>query len=258
MLTWIGAWSAAKIWPPIDARIADLAWYAVAVLMLCPAIAVLGAQKPAARVWTWFIVLPFCLVFGWPAAAAVEQVLHAGQFSLETPMAVGFAFVVVMGIGNYLGTRYTLPAFLTAGSLLLLLAPALSARISWLPTTEHCRLFATLSITAAIWWAARLGSERYPVRLPLDRVWIEFRDQFGIVWSKRILDRLNEMAEKKNLPLRMGITGVVSVCEKSSTEEHNPPAQQDLLELEKSLRWLLRRFVEETWIDRQLASVQDE
>lgn len=234
---------------PIGLR--QMAWYAIAILMLCPAIFVLGARRPLTRVWSWFVVLPFCLVFSWPAAASLQQLLRGGEFHLEAPMAVGFAFVVVMSIGNYLGTRYTMPTALTLGALLLLIAAAAGAELSWLPTPGHSRSAATFMVFTAIWWATSLSSDKYPVRTPLDRVWIEFRDTFGVVWSKRILDRLNGMAANDHLDVRMDISGVVPVDPSDLTEDYQPEPLA-LAALEKHLRWLLRRFVEESWIDERL------
>lgn len=247
LTVWIAAAAGQLFAADTQRGIVQLVWYAAALLMLCPAIAVLGAQRPVARVWSWFIVLPFLLVFGWPAAATVSQTLANGQFLLQTPMVVGYAFVVVMGLGNYLGTRFTLAAALTAGALLLVVAPTATADFSWLPQTDHCRLLATLFLTAALWWAAHAARPTYAVRVPLDRVWIEFRDQFGIVWSKRVLDRLNLMAQGDQLSLRMSLIGVTSL-DNSDT----PPTTTELAAMERSLRWLLRRFVDEAWIDRQL------
>ncbi len=226
----------------------NAASYATALLMLCPALAVLGARRPTVRVWNWFVILPFLLVFSWPIAAAARELSHGGPFALETPMLLGFAFVVVMGLGNYFGTRFTLPAIGAAMSLLLLALPAADFRISWLPRADLSRSFASLLMSAVLCGACIAAKRPFTVRVPLDQVWIEFRDQFGVVWSKRILERLNSMAEKDALSVRMSVTGVVSV---SGADAHPDAASVD--ELEKSLRWLLRRFVDEGWIDSQLS-----
>ena len=161
-------------------------------------------------------------------------------------MAVGFAFVVVMGLGNYVGTRFTFPALLHGLALVLMVLPLATAQFSWLPDVAQSRLAAALMIGGALWWAERCERLAAPVRTPLDRVWIEFRDRFGIVWSKRILDRLNHMAANDRLIARMGLTGVVA------RDGNDVPPPDDVAALERSLRWLLRRFVDEAWIDEQL------
>ncbi len=232
----------------------ELVWYTTALLMLCPAIAVLGAQRPVVRVWSWFVVLPFLLVFGWPAAASTSQTISTGQFQLQTPMAVGYAFVVVMGLGNYVGTRFTFPALLAAAALWLSVLPLATAEFAWLPAARQCRPVATLLLAAAVWWADRAGrGTEHPAAIPLDRVWEQFRDRYGIVWSKRLLDRLNHMAEAKRLSLRMSLTGIAPLDSSGATA--NP---DDLAELERASRWLLRRFVDDEWIDDQLQRGQND
>src|SRR5207248_1708172 len=87
------------------------------------------------------------------------------------------------------------------------------------PTTSHGvlqaesgRALGTLCLVAAAWLADRqvaggtaraLGAGR-----PLDRVWRDFRDLFGIVWARRIQERFNDEARKQGLPLRLGIDGL--------------------------------------------------
>jgi len=255
LILWGGVTAAAIFDWPKPTGLQQVAWYAVSVLLLTPAISVLGARRPLTRVWTWFVVLPYCLVFSWPAAASLKQLLRGGEFHLESPMAVGYGFVVVMGVGNYLGTRYTMPTTLILSTLLLLIAAAADVHFSWMPTPEQCRSIAPFAVCAAIWWAARMSRETYPVRTPLDRVWIEFRDSFGIVWSKRILDRLNGMAAHDHLSARMDMSGIVPVNPTDVSDEYHPDPIA-LTGLEKHLRWLFRRFVDDDWIDERLNLVE--
>ena len=105
----------------------DLLNYSVAVVMLCPGIAVLGARRPGATAWGFFVLIPLVLVLMWPAAASVRTLKSGAPLELEVPAVLGFAVVLVMSSGDYFGTRYTLPTMLFAAAEILLVAPLSSA-----------------------------------------------------------------------------------------------------------------------------------
>src|SRR5690606_10553116 len=109
---WWMAWVTALIRPGSPAG--DQAWYFAAILSLCPMIAALGAKRPGARVWGAFILCPLVAVLGWPAVTLWFTRGPLPPLELSTPVLVGFALVLVMGTGNYLGTRYSLSAIGTA------------------------------------------------------------------------------------------------------------------------------------------------
>jgi len=100
-----------------------------------------------------------------------------------------------------------------------------------------CGLFGWLTIT------------RSTVRPPgPDRVWRDFQELFGIVWMKRALDRINmEFAEREQWPARLGPDGL---------EWSTPPSEDQQAAIEGRLvyamQWLLRRFVDPSWINERL------
>ncbi len=189
-LLWTGAWFATSIWSRSDRAIADRLWYAIAVLMLCPPVAVLGARRPIVRVWTWFVLLPLLLVLGLPLAVGWGSGPPYPRLELELPATLGYVLVLVMGAGNYFGTRFTLASSLFAMSLLLLVVPVSAVVPDVGLSPERSRLWATLAFAAAA-MSARLQARRDgSTRNPLDRLWLDFRDTFGIVWAKRIQDRI--------------------------------------------------------------------
>ena len=57
--------------------------------MLSPLMAVLGARRPSANVWAWFVVLPMLVVLSWPAIIAWGTGQQSG-FQLETPPLIAF------------------------------------------------------------------------------------------------------------------------------------------------------------------------
>lgn len=256
-----------------SANIADQLWYGTAVLTLAPAVAVLGAQRPGVRVWNWFVILPMIAVLGWPALTVWGAEQPPQALRVETPMGAGFALILLMGIGNYLGTRFAGSALLMAAAICLIVVP-LSAAGGAVSSRETARTWASFAATAAVWWAASralycprrdptLLPPLYPARqnvpfmtanglhLPLnrphpphDRVWRAFSQMFGIVWAKRILDRVNRTAEKERWSARLQPEGFVWVDE--ATDEDR---RRTISRIEAALRWLLRRFVDPEWFD---------
>jgi len=230
----------------------NLLWYLAAVLALVPPIAVLGARRPTARVWTWFVLVPLVLVFTWPLAAALRQEGNPAAFSLEEPLLAGYLLVVFMGAGNYLGLRFSLAALFWMTGLALVVLPLCPATAKWVLGPPAGRLDGTLCLVAAGWIADRQaarGSDRHSTGPALDRVWRDFRDLFGIVWARRLQDRFNEDARRRGLSLRLGLHGFETAEGGLLAAEVDA---QSLAAAEESLRWLLQKFVDPAWIDRRL------
>jgi hypothetical protein len=232
----------------------DVFWYLAAALALTPPVAVLGARRPTARVWTAFVLIPLVLVFAWPVLT-LRTGFGPVAFALEPPLCAGFALVLVMGAGNYLGLRFSLSAVLWIAGLLLVVLPLCPATSGWAFQADTGRALGTLCLVASAWLADRQaagGNTRTPAAgASVDRVWRDFRDLFGIVWARRIQERFNDEAHKQGLPFRLGIDGLESATGAS------PGASLDIQSLaaaEASLRWLLQKFVDREWIDRRLAS----
>lgn len=232
----------------------DLGWYTVAILSLVPPVAVLGARRPIHRTWPWFVLLPLVGVFAWPAFSAMSRGWPPAPWTLEEPLLVGYGLVLVMGSGNYLGLRNTVPALLWIAAQLLLvgvLCPATQAR---LPPAWIVRSSSTLLVAASAWLASRTVGRRADSDAPggaigFDRAWLDFRETFGIVWTRRVQERFNEGMRLQSQPVRLGMQGLEPVDPQSSTPIE-PYARQVA---ETSLRWLLLKFVDPEWIDARLA-----
>jgi len=229
-------------------------WYFCAILALTPPIAVLGARRPTFRAWTWFVLVPLVLIFAWPLVPSVRDPRGAASFNIEEPVVVGYALVLVMGAGNYLGLRHTLAALLWMAGLLLVVLPLCPATSGWAPAAQAGRLWGTLCLVAAAWIVDRQAGWRRGAAanaIPrIDRLWCDFRDLFGIVWARRIQERFNDDARQKGLPFRLGIHGLVDASGMTFGVNSDPGS---LAAAEMSLRWLLQKFVDPDWIDRRLA-----
>lgn len=228
--------------------------YATAVLSLCPGIAVLGAKRPGSGVWALFILVPLVFVLGWPALT-VWRWDGPRLLAVETPVLVGFGLVLVMGTGNYLGTRFGLAAALYAAAVVLLVLPVAAHGPAWFRSTWMGVPAAVLA-AVPLFLAASLAAWRCAVGAaatdPLDDLWGEFRDRFGIVWSRRLQERLQQEALREGWSAQVGPFGLewaeaVTAEQRARTRER----------FEHHLRWLLRRFVEDSWIDARLAGLAD-
>ena len=246
LVSWSACWLSTVLLGLVGSHLEQQVWYLVSVLMLCPLIAVLGARRPASRIWSWFVVWPLLLVLGWPALAAWNTGETASPFQLEGPALMCYGLVLIMGVGNYCGTRHTVPALLLAIALVLLVAPATAIISEQLTQPEILPIWATICLAAAFGTAMRGSTQTSQSEIALDRLWIDYRDQFGIVWARRFQDRVNQTAEAENWPARLQLQGLVWSSENAAGD---PEA---VAKIETTYRWLLRRFVDPEWIDRRL------
>ncbi len=228
----------------------DAAWrshlaYFACVVSLSPMIAVLGARRPTCRAWPAFVLLPMVVVLSWPLVSLGWSTLVSRPLELETPQVVIFALVVVMGFGNYVGTRLTTPASMGAGTLLLV-SLGHSRLVTW---THDQRLWSeTVAVTVLAWaslWALQTLRRSDSSLGRFDRVWADFVVRFGMVWSRRLLDRLQVLAQKQSWK-----------CEVTPISFVWPDARDPATEaaVEHALRWLLRRFVDPGWLDERMGS----
>jgi hypothetical protein len=255
LTAWAVTFFVTELLAAVGEGVADQLWLASAVLLVCPFVAVLGARRPGSRVWDVFIVVPLAIVLDLPAVTAWNRDLSPAPLHLEVPMLAGYALVLVMGAGNYLATRFALPALLAV--LAALSVPVSMSSLNWLPQAGVARAAATLLLVAGIWWASlamwKIGRGRVfdalPAVTPFDALWSDFRNLYGIVWARRILDRVNEAAIREKWPLRLQLHGFVAV-DPSHPLSLTPEQSQ---QVEHTLRWLLRRFVDPKWIDARVA-----
>ena len=206
--------------------------YALAVTTLLPLMAVLGAKRPQDRGWQW-VVLSLWVVLNLPVAQAVIYVSRE-PVVLHPAWGWFLAGLVLLGIANWIATRYWSAALLAAAAQMLLLADqlpwSLVAASPWRPVAALA-----LGVTAIGLWARKLPRvDRVPVgNLPvdnglvgrsLDRVWLDFRDLFGALWSLRVAQRVNAAAEMYDWNVRLGWGGFRAIGPLAATAAPEQPA----------------------------------
>lgn len=242
--------------PDIPHGIIEYGRYLSTLFILGAGISVLGARRPGAQAWTWFVVVPMFLVLGWPALLSWGNESIPERLELTTPAFLGLLLVIVMAVGNYLTTRWEFPLLCTALSLVLFLL----GRTLWIPSSGiwpmGIQLASDLIGMLALFLAMLGTTAPHPTTSHgLECFWQDFRNHFGIVWGYRVMERLNLEAQRLDWPFRFEIDRIVV----NHVQADAPPALNpaDLPknipgEVRFSLEWLFRRFVSDEWRDARL------
>ncbi|GAB5443243.1 MAG: hypothetical protein Fues2KO_35920 [Fuerstiella sp.] len=236
--------------PAIPASL-SYAGYASAVLLLAPLIAVLGARKPGAAAWPWFVILPLCLVLQWPSVSQLAAGGWHTRLEVPAPTAIGFLLVVVMGVGNYFGTRFTLQCLVGGIGLVLLLVPY----TDWYAGSDYPWfgfLGLILVASSAVRFCNAVGQLPDWSEASVGDLWIGFRDVFGIVWAKRVMDRTNQLAGRERLNVHLTLDGFVS-----GGEAENHPTD-DAGRTGQLMAWVLKRFFDESVLLPHLPSTEQQ
>src|SRR5581483_5962723 len=153
-----------------------------------------------------------------------------------------------------------LPALLVAGGHVIALSPYLPlVRRELVSSSGAVALWVMTGGFVIAWFVARTparGASAY------DRVWLDFRDSFGLLWGLRVQERINALARQEKWGLELWWSGFRS----SRGEEmlggealtEAPAAIEPVLRT--SVKGLLRRFVSNEWIEQRLgtASAKEE
>ena len=103
---------------------ASLQWRTAALHLavvgqLTPFICILGARRPGVSAWPYFVIVPMIAVFQWPSISQLMAESADTPLIIERPSSIGLILVVVMGVGNYFGTRFTAAALLSGLGIVL-------------------------------------------------------------------------------------------------------------------------------------------
>lgn len=237
---WTSVWFAAvysATTPAVESRL----WHLASVAALCPLVAVLGARRPVNNVWPAFVLLPLVFVLGMPALTSLWRG-GAATLRIETPSAVGFALVLVMGAGNYLFTRLSLPALFVAAAVALPVFPLTDFGSGGTPADFAGWSGVCVGLAGSTGWLLMRRRDESPP--PHERIWTEFRNLYGVVWAKRVMDRINWTAHEERWPARLELSGLVWTGDDVDEAER----RRIIARLEHTFGWLLKRFVDARWI----------
>lgn len=220
LIAWL-SWGVTVVQGPWVGGDFDVPSYLALCLTGCAGMAVMGARRPHAGLWN-FVVLGLLTVLVLPLA----ETLLVGQRPLGIMRLVFLGAILVVGVINYLPTRAGWAALLLGiGGLGELLALAGLAG-SW---GRWC-------VLASLWigWWSWLGTDR-PVSA-FNRLWLDFRDRYGLFWAQRMREYFNQAASNAGWPVRLYWQGLL--LPKGAT----PPEPAVLEAMVTTLRSLLQRF----------------
>lgn len=218
------------------------------VLLLTPAISALGARKPGVATWQVFVVVPLIVVLLWPGLSDLISSRGREPLHLGIPAFSGVCLVVLMTMSTCLGTSMTLAALFYFFAIMGGLLPAIgwielsSSMVSAIPLL----LFVGLSIARKIIQQDLEKIQSAQTRSELvEASWIHFQNLYGLVWAKRIQDRVNQFANREQWT-------VVLTQDGFRDKDGKSPSDHELEKPRDALRWVLTRFADETWICEKL------
>jgi hypothetical protein len=228
----IGAW-AVWCWALGSAALApggDLAARYLALgLTGCAGVAVLGARRPGVGPWN-------CVVLGLVAVLLLplgESRLLGGPLQLGAPRTLFLAGTLVVAVVNYLPTRFAPAALLLAaagaGELLALVGTEAATAMQGMILAISRLLLASIP-----WVAYAQGRRRAPAEF--DRLWLDFRDRFGLVWAHRVRDQFNRAAANAGWPVHLRWRGLRLLPGAPAPDTETQTA------IVAALRALLKRF----------------
>jgi hypothetical protein len=197
MIAWL-AWGAAFLFDDGDGAALQPGRYVALCLTGCAGVAVMGARRPHVVAWN-FVVLCLFAVMVWPL---IETRL-VGTTTFDGLRIVFVAGTLAVGVLNYLPTRLAPVAFLMtlagAGEIIQVFAP------TWAPGAAFVW---DLLLTAVPWLAWSCWFRRDPFRSDFDRMWLDFRDRWGLVWGQRVREQFNHAAENAGWPIQLRWLGL--------------------------------------------------
>jgi hypothetical protein len=228
---------------PIEAE--EAAWiyshyFAAAATTFCPGMAVLGAKRPQHIAWQW-VVLALWVVLASPAAQwewlATEPSLHGTWQCLLLAL-------IAMGVVNYLPTRHAVEAILFGVGQWLLLSAFLPG--GGLPQGLRGAMGMPLIYLAIclLWRPHKQPANEDP----LERLWRDFRDLYGLLWGLRVAERFNTQAKAGGRTVTLSWGGFHTPSG-SGLAGLAPEERQAVVD---NLSSWLRRFVDGGWIEKRL------
>jgi hypothetical protein len=225
--------------------------YLSVLALLATLVTVLNARTPGERIWAGLMVL-LVVVFLIPwleEAGRMRRPQGVTLVHLDSPWTLFYGLLVVVGVTNYLPTRYGVAA--ACLGLALILEYLGLTRADW-PAPRRAVVWEWVAWTFALGvWVARWSADRAPVGAGFNGLWFWFRDHWGVVWALRNQERFNRTAELAGWPVRLTWYGLEPVGGRDDGRVLDIPA-----EAEMTFRGLIRRFVQGWRLDRVAESSQ--
>jgi hypothetical protein len=248
-------WSLVEIAAALASPVANKAWLeplrlAAVALSFCPVVALVGSKRPQHAAWN-FVVLSLWGIVALPAAEAFF--LNRGQRIAMGDARGWFLWILILLTPiNLVPTRYWLAALFVAASQVLTLSPHLPLIRRVLVSHAELLGLALCVVALAIGWGfsrcERSTTNAY------DRLWLDFRDSFGLFWGLRVQERINAAAQQQGWDLELTWSGF------RRRNDGTPLTTIDAAiepTLRTTFKGLLRRFVSHDWIAAQLGSPLD-
>jgi hypothetical protein len=201
-------------------------------------------RTPGEKVWAGLMaVLVVVFLIPWlEEPTRLRRAPGTTQLHLDAPWTLFYGLLVVVGVTNYLPTRYGCAAVclgLVSGLEYLGLT-----RADW-PAHWRAGLWEWVAWSSALSvWAARWCSSRAGGAPGFECLWLWFRDHWGVVWALRIRERLNREAELAGWPVRLTWFGLEPLAPPKNGGAPDVPSGA-----ETTLRGLLRRFAQPWRLD---------
>lgn len=208
--------------------------------LLAAFVSVLNARVPGSRVWAGLMAL-LVLIFLIPSLESslrMRRGQELAQLRLDSPWTLFYGFLVVVGVTNYLPTRFALAAVGFAVTFFLEYLGL--SRLDWRPD-HRAILWSWVAWTAVLSvWTARWRANHGPAAsVPFERLWFWFRDAWGVVWALRIQERFNRNAELKGWRVRLSWFGLAESGPVEGDDKLSVPG-----EAIADFRSLVRRFAQ--------------
>lgn len=217
--------------------------YLCTLATLAAGISVLNARQPGNGAWALLMgLLVLVFLIPWLEAGGIGRAVEpARRLRLEAPWSLFFITLALAVVTNFLPTRAGLPA-LCVGAGFALEYLALTRVADHPETRALIWTIVPVACVGAPLLIGRAGAPASRATNDLDRLWVWFRDHWGVVWTLRVQDRFNREAAVNDWPIRMSWHGVVSTTEDGLLI---PP------EAVPALRGLLRRFADAERLDAE-------
>lgn len=232
---------------------------AARVLLLCPAVSLLGIKRPQDKAWN-FVVASLWAILALPAA---EQVFLQTYQPIELHGARSWFLVVLLVVMcvSMLPTRHAIETLFATGAVALLVGNSLPWHWPDIPASTSFVLLALSAsgITYALNFPARLAKSSDAAANEnqieaLDRIWLDFRDAFGLFWALRVQERLRDAARMQAWTITPTWFGWQTRDDSAVATSISDNEYRAILQ---TFRGLLRRFVSNEWIDQRMESQPD-